>query len=82
MLLFYFNDVPTMSRSSGALEHSYSSMYVLPEMDSISLEQTIKDVAAHEFFHIVTPLNIHSYEVEILILVNRKCQCICGCMKA
>lgn len=61
--LFYFNDVPTMSRSSGALEHSYSSMYVLPEMDSISLEQTIKDVAAHEFFHIVTPLNIHSYEV-------------------
>lgn len=27
------------------------------------LAQTIKDVASHEFFHIVTPLNIHSEEI-------------------
>lgn len=61
--LFYFTDKPTLSGSSGALEHSYSSFYVLPEGDSASMAQTIRDVAAHEFFHIVTPLNIHAEEI-------------------
>jgi predicted metalloprotease with PDZ domain len=61
--LFYFTDKPTMSGSSGALEHSYSSFYVLQEYDSSAIQQEIRDVAAHEFFHIVTPLNIHSKEI-------------------
>jgi predicted metalloprotease with PDZ domain len=61
--LFYFTDKGTLSGASGALEHSYSSMYVLPEMDTLSISQTISDVCAHEFFHIVTPLNIHSEEI-------------------
>lgn len=51
------------SGSYGALEHSYSSMYTLIEQNPASIAQTIKDVAAHEFFHIVTPLNIHSEEI-------------------
>lgn len=51
------------SGSYGALEHSYSSMYTLIEQNPVSIAQTIKDVAAHEFFHIVTPLNIHSQEI-------------------
>jgi predicted metalloprotease with PDZ domain len=61
--LFYFADKPTLSGASGALEHSYSSFYVLPEFDSVALKQQIRDVAAHEFFHIVTPLGIHSEEI-------------------
>lgn len=61
--LIYLNDKPTQSGANGALEHSYSSMYVLPEIDSLYLAQTMRDVAAHEFFHIVTPLNIHSEEI-------------------
>jgi predicted metalloprotease with PDZ domain len=61
--LFYFADKPTQSGASGALEHSYSSFYVLPEYDSLSMEQTLRDVTAHEFFHIITPLNIHSKEI-------------------
>ncbi|MDO9001775.1 MAG: PDZ domain-containing protein [Bacteroidota bacterium] len=61
--LFYFIDRATLSGASGALEHSYSSFYVLPEYDSLSLQQEIRDVAAHEFFHIVTPLNIHAKEI-------------------
>jgi predicted metalloprotease with PDZ domain len=61
--LFYFIDRATQSGSNGALEHSYSSFYVLQEFDSLSLQQEIRDVAAHEFFHIVTPLNIHSKEI-------------------
>ena len=48
----------------GALEHSHSSLYYLPETDGENIAQFIRDVAAHEFFHIVTPLNIHSEEIQ------------------
>ena len=61
--LIYLFDGPTISNAWGALEHSYSSLYTLPEMDPQRISQTVKDVAAHEFFHIVTPLNIHSEEI-------------------
>jgi predicted metalloprotease with PDZ domain len=61
--LIYLFDGPTISNAWGALEHSYSSLYTLPEMDPIRISQTVKDVAAHEFFHIVTPLNIHSEQI-------------------
>lgn len=61
--LIYLFDSPSISGSWGALEHSYSSLYTLPEMDPERISQTVKDIAAHEFFHIVTPLNIHSEEI-------------------
>jgi predicted metalloprotease with PDZ domain len=49
--------------SYGALEHAQSSFYYLPE-DSISvMGPIIRDVSAHEFFHIQTPLNLHSDEI-------------------
>lgn len=51
------------SGGSGALEHSYSSFYYLPEMTAERISGMIIDVAAHEFFHIVTPLNIHAEEI-------------------
>jgi len=61
--LIYLTSGMSLSGSSGALEHSYSSLYFLPEMPEAYLAQTIKDVSAHEFFHIVTPLSIHSEEI-------------------
>jgi predicted metalloprotease with PDZ domain len=61
--LFYFTNKATLSGAHGALEHSYSSFYVMPEMDSTLIVQQIRDVAAHEFIHIVTPLNIHAKEI-------------------
>jgi predicted metalloprotease with PDZ domain len=61
--IFYFTDKISLSGSAGALEHSYSSFYFLPEADTTSIAQEVRDVAAHEFFHIVTPLNIHSKEI-------------------
>jgi len=70
--LFYFTDKATLSGAHGALEHSYSSFYVMPEMDSIYLEQQVRDVAAHEFFHIVTPLNIHATEIGDFDYINPK----------
>ncbi len=61
--LIYLTPNGGISGTSGALEHSYSSMYFLPEMDQKYLAQTLRDVSAHEFFHIVTPLNIHSEQI-------------------
>lgn len=49
--------------SYGALEHTLSSFYYLPEGNIEDLGQTIRDVCAHEFFHIVTPLSVHSEEI-------------------
>ncbi|MDW3195544.1 MAG: peptidase M61 [Cytophagales bacterium] len=61
--LIYLLDGPTLSGAMGALEHSYSSVYSLPEGGADQIGQTVRDVAAHEFFHIVTPLNIHSEQI-------------------
>lgn len=54
--LFHFED-----RLNGALEHSFSSVYALKESElTDGYKSLIKGISAHEFFHIVTPLNIHS----------------------
>ena len=48
----------------GALEHHTSTVVVMPEaMDANSLSKSIIDIVAHEFFHIVTPLSVHSEDV-------------------
>lgn len=58
--LFYFGD-----RNYGALEHSYSSVYTLRESELNSqFIRIIRSTVAHEFFHVVTPLNIHSEIIE------------------
>ncbi len=61
--LFYFTDTAGVSGGMGALEHKNSSVYFLPEMPIADIAETLRDVCAHEFFHIVTPLNIHSEEI-------------------
>ncbi len=60
------------SGAYGALEHSYSSLYFLPEMNPANIAQTIRDIAAHEFFHIVTPLSIHSEEIHDFDFIQPK----------
>jgi predicted metalloprotease with PDZ domain len=48
----------------GALEHHTSTVVVFPEsMDLETLKGQMIDVVAHEFFHIVTPLSVHSEDV-------------------
>lgn len=57
----------------GALEHSYCSFYFLPEYDDDArLREMVESVAAHEFLHILTPLNIHSKEIESFDFRNPK----------
>ncbi len=70
--IIYLFDGLSGSGSAGALEHSYSSMYYMGEGDSISISQGVKDVAAHEFYHIITPLNIHSEEIGNFDYANPK----------
>jgi predicted metalloprotease with PDZ domain len=58
--LYHFEDRP-----AGAWEHSLSSEYVFQEGEfTDSLGRYLTDIAAHEFFHVVTPLNIHSEIIE------------------
>lgn len=59
--IFYFTDKPILSY--GALEHSYSSFYYMPEMHIAQMNQQLRDFAAHEFFHIITPLTVHSEQI-------------------
>ncbi|PWH82087.1 peptidase M61 [Algibacter marinivivus] len=48
----------------GALEHHTSTVVVLPEsMDEAAIASSMTDVVSHEFFHIVTPLSVHSEDV-------------------
>ncbi len=61
--LYYFNSEQPSVLGQGAWEHSYSSFYSLPEVPQERFIGTIIDVSSHEFFHIVTPLNICSKEV-------------------
>ncbi|MEL6589276.1 MAG: hypothetical protein AAFQ68_04320, partial [Bacteroidota bacterium] len=44
----------------GALEHGNSSFYFLPDFGNDFVIDMIKDICIHEFFHILTPLNLHS----------------------
>jgi len=48
----------------GALEHHTSTVVVMPEdMPEDALEESMIETVSHEFFHIVTPLSVHSEDV-------------------
>lgn len=70
--IIYLSERPSLSGMMGALEHSYSSLYYLPEIQPNYLVQSIKDIAAHEFFHIITPLSIHSEEIHNFDYIDPK----------
>jgi predicted metalloprotease with PDZ domain len=62
--IIYLDSKHGYSGGEGALEHSYCSFYYYPERDSLQLSEEFVDHAAHEFFHIITPLTIHSEEIQ------------------
>ncbi|MEP0131600.1 MAG: peptidase M61 [Eudoraea sp.] len=65
-ILLYLSTLDERDASGfGALEHHTSTVVVLPEQMPIeALEKAMTDVVSHEFFHIVTPLNVHSKEIQ------------------
>jgi predicted metalloprotease with PDZ domain len=65
-ILLYLSQLSnTDATGFGALEHHTSTVVVLPEqLPKESLEESMVDVVSHEFFHIVTPLSVHSSEIQ------------------
>lgn len=74
-VLIYLSDMQkeTDARGFGALEHPTCTTVVMPEaMGKDELAEQLKDVVSHEFFHIVTPLTIHSNEIHYFDFNNPK----------
>ncbi len=65
-ILLYLAELSnTDATGFGALEHHTSTVVVLPEqLPKQTLEESMVDVVSHEFFHIVTPLSVHSREIQ------------------
>ena len=65
-VLLYLSDMKKPdAKGFGALEHPTSTTVVMPEMmPKEQMEEQLKDVVSHEFFHIVTPLGVHSKEIQ------------------
>jgi len=65
-VLLYLSDMSKPdAKGFGALEHPTATTVVMPEMiGKDKLASELKDVVSHEFFHIVTPLTIHSQEIQ------------------
>jgi predicted metalloprotease with PDZ domain len=65
VILYLSTMSPTDAKGFGALEHPTATTVVMPEMmPKEDLVEQMKDVVSHEFFHIVTPLTIHSKEIQ------------------
>lgn len=73
-VLLYLTDVTARdAQGFGALEHPTATTVVMPEvMPADQLAEQMKDVVSHEFFHIVTPLSIHSKEIQYFDYNNPK----------
>jgi predicted metalloprotease with PDZ domain len=64
-VLLYLSTMNNDAQGFGALEHPTATTVVFPEiMPRDELAKMMKDVVSHEFFHIVTPLTIHSQEIQ------------------
>ncbi|MFV5702355.1 peptidase M61 [Flavobacterium sp. XS2P12] len=65
VLLYLSSMTENDAKGFGALEHPTATTVVFPEMmPREELITAMKDVVSHEFFHIVTPLSIHSKEIQ------------------
>lgn len=69
-VLVYLSDAGFRSNAAGALEHFKSTTFCYPEVTNEEFIQPFRDVVSHEFFHIVTPLGIHSREIGDFDFIN------------
>jgi predicted metalloprotease with PDZ domain len=70
--IIYLSPNGYKSGNIGALEHARSSLFCLVEEKPEKISKMIVDIASHEFFHMVTPLYIHSEEIHDFDFVNPK----------
>ena len=63
--VFLYRFTPKSPGAMGAWEHGTSSEYVLPDTVYVpQLGNNVTSIATHEFFHVITPLNVHSEIIE------------------
>ena len=73
ILLYLADNSKLDAKGSGALEHHTSTVVVFPEtMEKKKLQKAMVDVVSHEFFHILTPLNVHSKEIHNFDYIDPK----------
>ena len=70
--IIYLSPNGYKSGKVGALEHARSSLFCLLEDQPERISRLVVNIASHEFFHIVTPLYIHSEEIHFFDFVNPK----------
>ncbi|WP_298533523.1 peptidase M61 [uncultured Algibacter sp.] len=64
IFLYLSDGKENSAKGFGALEHHTSTVVVfLESMSEESLAENMTHVVAHEFFHIVTPLSVHSEDI-------------------
>jgi predicted metalloprotease with PDZ domain len=71
-ILVYMYEGSSKSGSAGALEHFTSTTMTYPEIPQEQFVEPFIDVISHEFFHTVTPLGIHSREIQDFDFINPK----------
>jgi predicted metalloprotease with PDZ domain len=69
-ILLYMFEGSSKSGSAGALEHFQSTTMSYPDIPKENMIEPFIDVISHEFFHIITPLGIHSKEVHNFDFIN------------
>ena len=69
-VLIYCVPLDLVGSSYGALEHHTSTVLYMPEFDGDEFYDGVRDITSHEFFHIVTPLNIHSEMIANFDFIN------------
>ncbi len=69
-VLIYCIPLDQAGNSYGALEHHTSTVLYMPESDSPEFYSGVRDITSHEFFHIITPLRIHSQYVADFNFIN------------
>ena len=62
--LIYYEAAPKGNLLGDGLEHNNSTLCIFAAHSLADLPEHIFDVASHEFFHIITPLSIHSKEIQ------------------
>ena len=65
-ILLYLSPTPGQNDAGnfGALEHHSSTVVVMPgTMEKDALNESMTDIVSHEFFHIISPLGVHSNEI-------------------
>lgn len=64
IFLYLSNGQENSPKGFGALEHHTSTVAVMPEnMPPAALAESLTHIIAHEFFHIVSPLSVHSEDI-------------------